>query len=651
MKPVLREDLYQFQFVSSVAYAPDGRHAIFSKHQADAQTNGYHTQLWLLDPASGACSLLAARGEAKGALWLDAHTVLFTSGREPAEGKDPQTTYYRIDIRGGEAQRAFTVSEKVTGAQRVDDGRLLLTLSRKLDTEPDAPEGEAQEHVNFEIFDELPFWFNGRGVINRQRSVLALYDLASGALSPLTPADCDASEAAISPDGRWAVCSGCAFRDVRPQASDLLRIDLTSGNVETLVASQGRSCGSPLFLDDHTLFYSAYPHDWPGQNPRYFILDLDTGETRQLPFFDAAIGSTVGTDASFGGGFDLRAQNGKAYCLITRWGNTQLVSIDRQGTLEVLCDAEGGINGFDIYGSQVLMTAFRGQSLAEIYALDLADGRERALTHFNQPYLDTHAIIPPERFTYQSRNGYEMEGFVIKPAGYISGQRYPGVLQMHGGPKVVFGGIFHHEMQCLASLGYFVFYTNPRGADGRGEDFANLTGRLGTIDFDDFMEFTDQVIARYPDLIPERIGICGGSYGGFMCNWMIGHTQRYAAAVSQRSISNYMTKSLCTDIGFSHNMAQLGTTPWEDFDTCWEHSPLKMAHRATTPTLFVQSDEDYRCWMSDAVQMFSALKRSGVDTRLVLFHGENHELSRSGKPQNRISRLRELTDWFDSHLK
>ena len=178
-----------------------------------------------------------------------------------------------------------------------------------------------------------------------------------------------------------------------------------------------------------------------------------------------------------------------------------------------------------------------------------------------------------------------------------------------------------------------------------------MTENLGKIDYEDFMDFTDEVIRRYPDLDEKRIGICGGSYGGFMCNWMIGHTDRYAAAASQRSISNYLTKSLCTDIGFNHNMAQLGTDPWQGFDTVWATSPLKYAPNAVTPTLFIQSDEDYRCWMSDAVQMFNALQLNGTPTRMTLFHGENHELSRSGKPKNRLRRLQEIGDWFEKYLK
>ena len=206
-------------------------------------------------------------------------------------------------------------------------------------------------------------------------------------------------------------------------------------------------------------------------------------------------------------------------------------------------------------------------------------------------------------------------------------------------------------MQVFASHGFFVFYTNPRGSDGRGEKFAYSTKFLGTKDYDDLMEFTDEFLRRYPEVDEKHVGICGGSYGGFMCNWMIGHTDRYAAAASQRSISNYVCKLTATDIGTTYDLQQVGATPWESFETVWETSPIKYAHNAKTPTLFIQADEDYRCWMSGAIQMFSALKMNGVDSRLVLFHGENHELSRSGRPENRITRLREIVGWMKKYLK
>ena len=212
-----------------------------------------------------------------------------------------------------------------------------------------------------------------------------------------------------------------------------------------------------------------------------------------------------------------------------------------------------------------------------------------------------------------------MEGFVIKPAGYIPGSAIPACFRCTAAPR--------WSSAASSTTRYSAWpawatssSTNPRGADGRRGGFRQPDRAARTIDFDDFMGSPTRLSPDVPTLIPERIGICGGSQRVHV-QLDDRPPQRYAAAVSQRSISNYMTKSCARILASPTTWPSWAPHPGEDFDTCWEHSPLKMAHRATTPTLFVQSDGDYRCWMSDAVQMFSALKRSGVDTRLVLFHG------------------------------
>ena len=206
-------------------------------------------------------------------------------------------------------------------------------------------------------------------------------------------------------------------------------------------------------------------------------------------------------------------------------------------------------------------------------------------------------------------------------------------------------------MKYWANQGYFVFFCNPRGSCGRGNAFSDIRGKYGTIDYDDIMAFTDAVIEKYPTLDPDSIGVTGGSYGGFMTNWIIGHTDRFKAAVSQRSISNWISKFGTTDIGYFFNADQISATPWSDVDKLWFHSPLRYADKAVTPTLFIHSEEDYRCWLPEGLQMFTALKYHGVEARLVMFRGENHELSRSGKPKHRIRRLEEITTWFDRFLK
>jgi len=247
--------------------------------------------------------------------------------------------------------------------------------------------------------------------------------------------------------------------------------------------------------------------------------------------------------------------------------------------------------------------------------------------------------------------GVSIDGWVIYPIDFDENKKYPAILDIHGGPKAAYGEIYFHEMQYWAAEGYFIFFCNPRGSDGKGNEFADIRGKYGTIDYEDLMKFTDCVLDHCPYIDSSGVGVTGGSYGGYMTNWIIGHTDRFKAAASQRSISNWLSDFGTADIGYYFNPDQLGGTPWNNTDKYWEHSPLKYADKAKTPTLFIHSDEDYRCWMGEGLQMFTALKYFGVESRLVLFHGENHELSRSGKPKHRIRRLMEITEWFDRHLK
>ena len=256
-----------------------------------------------------------------------------------------------------------------------------------------------------------------------------------------------------------------------------------------------------------------------------------------------------------------------------------------------------------------------------------------------------------ETLYFLNTDGVDIDGFVMKPVGYEPGKRYPGILHIHGGPKMVFGPGFHHEMQLWAASGFFVYYCNPRGSCGKGNAFADLQGKYGEVDFRDLMEFTDEVLRRYPEIDADRMGVAGGSYGGFMTNWVIGHTDRFRCAVSQRSIANYVGDYLLSDIGYYYVPDQQLGTIWEHPENLWKASPLTYADRVKTPTLFIHADKDYRCTLANGLEMFAALKLHGVESKLCMFYGENHGLSREGKPSNRISRLSEILHWMEEHLK
>lgn len=652
-KPVVKEDLYHFKFLSEVTLSPDGRFAAYVVNQAVEQDNSYESELWIIDLETRDNRLYAARGGAKSPLWLADGSLMFVSRRDQESGGDAAATAcYRLLPDGGEADLFMTIPIKADKIEPLTEHEfLILAVAPRPDRSP-----AAEPKPDCCIFEELPFWVNGRGVCSGKRAVLYIYDRRTDRLNQITPAGMDVTSYAISADRCRAAFTGSEYDSVRGVTAALYEYDFNTGKQLCLVEDGQYSIDNLCYLDGKQIFYTGTTFERMGKNPRIYIYNKTGRTIRRLPFHDISIGNMVGSDACYGGGRSLiyEAGNWRLYMLHTVWGNTKLAAMDLEGGITDVCTLPGAILSFDIRGSRIVMTAMRGQHLAELCLLSAGDdgeGTAEYLTGFNDEYLSTHTISEPVSFTYDSSNGYVMEGYVIEPADYQPGRRYPAVLEIHGGPKSAFGGVFFHEMQCLAGQGCFVFYTNPRGSAGRGEAFADITEAFGKDDFDDLMEFTDQVLKRYPDIDPERVGICGGSYGGFMCNWMVGHTDRYRAAVSQRSISNYLTKMLNTDIGYYVNRLQIGAYPWEDFDQVWAASPLNSATKVKTPLLLIQSDEDYRCWQGDAIQMFSAVKRAGTPARLVLFHGENHELSRSGKPHNRITRLKELQAWFLQYLQ
>ncbi len=207
-------------------------------------------------------------------------------------------------------------------------------------------------------------------------------------------------------------------------------------------------------------------------------------------------------------------------------------------------------------------------------------------------------------------------------------------------------------MQVLANAGYFVFLTNLHGSEGQGDEYADLRGRYGQVDYDDLMTFVDAVLQQYPDVDPERLGVTGGSYGGFMTNWVVGHTHRFKAAVSERSIATW-SSMMISDIGPEFVTDQMATslTQADGMKAFWHHSPLAYVNNMQTPTLFLHSDHDFRCPIPEGYQMFQALKLKGVPTRMVVFHGSNHDLSRDGRPDQRAKRLNEVLAWFNHYLK
>ena len=274
------------------------------------------------------------------------------------------------------------------------------------------------------------------------------------------------------------------------------------------------------------------------------------------------------------------------------------------------------------------------------------------LSRVNEDLLSGLKLSEIEPFFFTAPDGVELEGWLMKPGDFDPERKYPAVVEIHGGPASTYGNSFFHEFQVLTSVGYGVFFCNPRGSVGYGEWFAQqVIGHQAGMDYQDIM-----ALRAYLDKVEwvdsDKVGVTGGSYGGYMTNWIVGHTDEFAAAVTQRSISNWYTKFGTSDIGFSGNKKGMGMRDlWDSENFLMERSPIRYAPKINTPILIIHFEQDYRCPIEQAEQWYLALKRLGKTVEFVRFAGENHGLSRSGKPWNRRERLYHIVRWFDEHLK
>jgi len=661
MKKIEIGSFLDFKFVSAPGFSPDGRCAVFVVQTASLEDNKYYGDLYILDVETKQSRRLTAGGDAKGYVWTNDGTLLFSAMRDPklkkkAEDGEELTCWYEISPCGGEALPAFTLPLSGAGLKVIDDDRYLVSATfdnnrPDLSSMSDDERKKALEKLKspaYEVLEEAPFWFNGSGFTSGKRSRLYVYTRSTGELKAITEPWFDAAGTSVR--GTKVLYKGVEWHGLRDQKNypGFWIYDVETGENRCVLAPGAIRTGAFELWDDETALVAATDGALfgPSQYMDFYTLDLANGELKKLADYEASIGgSSVGSDARLGGGKGTKLAGNTFYFISTLSDGGYLRRIDKSGAISEPLTPDGSCDSFDVSGDNILVCGMYGQKLAELYL----NGEQ--VTHFNDAWCAEHSISAPEYHSFITTDGVEIHGWMLKPAGYEAGKKYPAILHIHGGPRTVFGSVYHHEMQMWANAGYFVFFCNPRGSDGRGNEFGDINGKYGTVDYQDIMEFTDEMLKKYPDVDMAKVGVTGGSYGGFMTNWIIGHTDRFAAAASQRSIANWIAFEHTSDIGTSFTLNNQATTTRENVEKLWWHSPLKYADKCTTPTLFIHSDRDYRCWMVEGLSMFTALKMHGCEARLCLFKGETHELSRSGKPQNRIRRMEEILGWMDKHLK
>ena len=662
MEPIKQQDLLQYKFLSGVRYAPGGERAAFAVANANEEENNYERRLWLYE--NGSLRQLTDLGKEGSFLWIDEHRLIFPAVRSAkekkrAEAKEEFTAYYVLDVNGGEAVPYMTLPFAAKSIRMLDEGLFLVTAAVDK-TQPmlyDASEEEKaaarkkkEEEKDYEVFTELPFWGNGAGVTNGKRTLAFLVDREPLRIAPLLRSPEDLLCHTVF--GDEILLAYIPWQIKQPVTGFCLRtFNFRTGENREIVDNWELS---PHFLEaaGGKVLLAATEGQRHGINENAWVYTLDPadGKIEVLRKEEYNMYNSVGSDCRLGGGRQAVGTPEGLYHLTTREGNAVLHLLKPDGEDVPVYTADGAMDCFDVANGNLLCVGLYDMRLQELYTAHLGDAALTRVSHFNDAALEGRYVAQPEPITVQSR-GLEIGGWILKPKDYDPNKKYPGILDVHGGPKTVYGLVFYHEMQLWANMGYFVFFCNPKGSDGRDNYFMDIRGRYGDTDFANLMDFTDAVLEKYPQIDRDRLCETGGSYGGFMTNWIIGHTDRFCCAASQRSIANWLSFYGMSDIGYYFAGDQTDGDIYENPEKLWAQSPLKYAANVTTPTLFIHSDEDYRCPMAEGIQMYAALIDIGVEARLCLFHGENHELSRSGKPKHRQRRLQEITDWFEKHAK
>ena len=539
MKPIAIDDFCAVRSLANVTFSPDGTSACFTVSQAKKEKNCYESRLYLLK--GGRVRALTGGGKESSFCYLDENTVLFADDREGEKEPSLTSRFYKIALDGGEADLAYTFPIPVSQVFPLKNGDLLVVGSTFPGFE-DLYKGDKKfvkayfddkkENEDYEVISQLPWWWNGGTYTRGAYESLFYYDAKKKSLTRLTDAGFNVSDVQLAEDQKTVYFSLLDVSVPRPAhfgGQDLYRIDLASRRQELVVKSRPDFVIATYALGKSFLLVMAADGKF-GMNTDcdFYKLDYETLAVTPYAVYGEAIGSSVGCDVRHGGGQAFKMDGDVLYFISTRFDGAGLYKLE-DGAVSPVLVRDGSVDCFDRKNGKMLLCALWDMKPQELY-----DETGRRVTHFNDAMLRGKYVAQPDPLNLTAGD-HEVHGFILKPMGFEAGKKYPVIFDIHGGPKTVYGPVFYHEMQYWASRGYFVIFCNPTGSDGRGA-FMDIRGKYGTVDFDDLMAFCDAALAKYPEMDADNLFETGGSYGGFMTNWIIGHTDRFRAYVRHKIV-------------------------------------------------------------------------------------------------------------------
>ncbi|WP_211746969.1 S9 family peptidase [Paenibacillus sp. Marseille-Q4541] len=670
---ITAEDLYQIVWTSDPSVSPSHDRVAYVSKKVNPDHDGYHSHIRMLELSSHEDTSFTSGEQDSYPLWSpDGNSLAFL------RNKEGQRQIWTIAVSGGEAQVVTSAEHGVSSFLWSPDSSQLLyrsQVSSALDESPvpadsgagdktKTPKTPPSKPLEEEIIDRLRYKADGSGRWNGHRSHLFAQTLGHTEATQLTTGDYDIGDFCWSPDG-----SQIAFTSkiADEQKSDDLDLSLmndvfvmsATGENRRKYTSSDWSIYSVSYSPDGrslAVFGSDHSHHNATQ-VGLFTRSIDDGaEWKHITKkFDIQLSNSMVSDMRSGvrsNGPVFSEDGAFIYSLVTREGGVHLAKIAVDGeNYEWVSHGKRDIYQFEMRkDGRFILAAADPSHPGNLYELDPDTGLENRLTYHNEELLNELIIVTPEEFNFEASDGATLQGWMMKPSHTKKGDKIPTVLEIHGGPHAMYGFTFMHEFQLLVARGYAVIFTNPRGGHGYSQQFVNtVRGDYGGRDYQDLMELTDYAVAHFDFVDEARLLVTGGSYGGFMTNWIVGHTNRFKAAVTQRSISNWISFYGVSDIGFFFTEDQIGGNVWEHTELLWKHSPLAYVHQVETPLLILHGEEDLRCPIEQAEQLFIALKRLGKKTQFIRFPKASHELSRGGHPGLRVKRLNHIVRWFDEH--
>ncbi len=660
---ITAEDLLKFKWIRSLALSPDESRIAFTLEWIDENKKKYWSNLWVILAAGGKPRQFTfGKVKDRQPVWSpDGKFIAFVSTR------DEKTGIYIIPADGGEARELLTKEGSFDSLSWSPDGKKLLCAFRQNDPLPTNVDGKPDRKAAplFRHVTRLFYRLDGEGFLPKDGYHIWTFEIAIGKGQQLTSGRYDELSPAFSPDGKWI-----AFASNRQPDPDResLRIDLWiipagGGKMRKIPTPPGPVASPAWSLDGKKIAYIGHdnPDDaWGVTNEHIWVAPADgKGKAKnQIPNFDrSCIDSTI-CDMQEGHGYPVPVWSGdgkRIFFMASDSGSTSLYTVAASGgKVKRILNRPGHLQSCaTVRNAKTAALAFSDfLTPAEIFTIKLTGKPSvpKKLTSFSQEFLGDIQLSKPEPASFKSSDGTSVQAWIMKPPGFKPGGKYPAIVQIHGGPPTQYGVTFFHEFQLLAACGYVVFFSNPRGSQGYGEDFVgSIVGDWGNLDYKDVMAGTDELIKR-PYVDSKLVGVTGGSYGGFMTNWIVGHTNRFRAAITGRSVVNQYSMTGSSDIG--HEIyREMKALPWTDPDALMRMSPISYVKNVRTPLLILHNENDLRCNIEQAEQLFMALKFLKRKVEFVRFPEEPHGLSRHGRPDRRLARLEWILKWFDQHLK